>query len=79
MATISIDTDIYKSAEMYAKQNNVSIRELVESYLTKLLTSNNSARQRKELPKHIQEMCGILSDVEDKDDDRLNYLLEKYK
>jgi len=29
----AIDTDIYKGAEMHAKQNNVSIRELIESDL----------------------------------------------
>lgn len=29
------------------------------------------------LPSHLQKMCGILSGVEDKEDERLNYILSK--
>ena len=29
------------------------------------------------LPSHLQKMCGILAGVEDKEDERLNYILSK--
>ena len=36
-------------------------------------------RTKYELPEHLKKMRGILAGVEDKDDERLQYLLEKYK
>lgn len=33
MKTISIDNDIYKGAEMYAKLHNISVERLVEKFL----------------------------------------------
>lgn len=36
-------------------------------------------RTKYELPEHLRKMCGILASVEDSSDERLNYLLEKYK
>lgn len=33
MKTISIDSDIYKGAEMYAKLHNISVERLVENFL----------------------------------------------
>lgn len=29
------------------------------------------------LPSHLQKMCGILSGIEDREDERLNYILSK--
>lgn len=39
MTTISIDSNIYKGVESYARQNNISIRELAENSLRKFIVS----------------------------------------
>lgn len=35
MHTITIDTHLYKEAEKYAKKHNISVRELVERFLSR--------------------------------------------
>lgn len=78
MNAITINTEIYKGIEIYAKKHNVSINQLVEDYLKRLL-ANSAAQTKKDLPDSLKKMRGVLADVADKDDDKLNYLLEKYK
>lgn len=41
MNTITINPVLYHGAERYAKEHNVSIRELVENFISKLITVRN--------------------------------------
>ena len=42
MNTITIDSNIYQGAEMYAKLHNVSLRQMVEAYLAKFQVTVSS-------------------------------------
>lgn len=88
MATISIDNNLYKGAEIYARQNNISIRELVESSLRKLISSEKKStyiRPVNELHPSVRALIGLgrkAGDSEIKDvnarDIKEEYLKEKY-
>lgn len=56
--------------------HHMSVVELVESYLRRL-QCGDTAQKEHELPSRLKRLCGILSDVRDDEDDRLNYLLNK--
>lgn len=79
MNTIIIDSNIYRGAETYAKRHNISVRQLVENCLQKILSPKVSSKPSLKLPPHLEELGGCLSGVEDENDEKLNYLLEKYK
>ena len=84
MNEISLDAYTYREAEAYAKLNNIDVTEVVKTsvmnFLGKFKRSKNvAASQKYELPGHLKKMRGILAGVEDKDDERLNYLLQKYQ
>ena len=77
---LSIDSNIYKGAEMYAKLHNVSLRQLVENFLSKCLASDKNERQSSlSLPPHLERLGGCLADIDDATDDKYNYLMDKYK
>lgn len=88
MATILIDNNLYKGVEIYARQNNVSIRELVESSLRKLIVSGKEesyVRPVNELHPSVRTLIGLgrkAGDGEVKDinarDIKEEYLKEKY-
>ena len=79
-----IDNRTYREVEAFAKLHNLDIAEVVrtslQNFLQKFKVAKPQARAAKyELPEHLKKMRGILAGVEDKDDERLQYLLEKYK
>lgn len=82
MATITLDTHTYQELETFAKRNGMNVSEVVNASIHSFLDKLNSVKprtisQRYELPGHLKKMRGVLSGIEDKNDDRLNYLLEK--
>lgn len=79
MNTITIDSNIYRVAESYAKRHNISVRQLVENYLQKILSPKVSEKSSLKMPQHLEDLGGCLAGVEDEKDEKLNYLLEKYK
>lgn len=79
MSTITINSDIYQKAERYAKLNNINLSHLIEKFLMKLQTTSAKDNAALALPDHLEKLAGCLSDVSDDDDEKLNYLLEKYK
>lgn len=84
MNTIAIDNRTYREVEAFAKLHNIDIVEVVktllQSFLQKFKVAKPQTRTTKyELPEHIEKLAGCLAGVEDPSDDRLNYLLEKYK
>ena len=64
--------------------HNIDIAEVVktslQNFLQKFKVAKPQAKAAKyEQPEHIEKLAGCLAGVEDPSDDRLNYLLEKYK
>lgn len=84
MNEVLLDSYTYHQAEAFAKLNNIDIAEVVKTsvlnFLGKYKRSNDVGVTHKyELPEHLKKMRGALSGIEDKNDEKLNYLLEKYK
>lgn len=77
MNTISIDSGIYHEAELYAKQNNTSVKELVESLIKSIHIKKRVSSKKVELPPSWENLCGILEGVSDDKDERFNYILNK--
>lgn len=81
MNTITIDSNIYNDAEAYAQKHNTSVKDMVEHFLANFLAIKGKKNKKMEVPPNIARWAGILKGVEEKrgEDDRLDYLLEKYK
>lgn len=45
MSTITIDTNIYKDAEIYARHHNVSVKDLVEKYFKSLISARRNVTE----------------------------------
>lgn len=76
---IVIDTSQYPGAARYAKLHNITFKQLVESLLQKFQTTPATKEDDAlRLPPHLERLGGLLAGVSDPDDERLNYLLEKY-
>lgn len=86
MNTIVIDTNIYKSAEIYAKMHNISIKELVEKAIQNVVGQRDSSfklKKENELSPEIRSLIGIAQPSKDITDingreARSEYLSEKY-
>ena len=74
MNTIAISSESYNNALLYAKSQNITVDEIVENYLKTLVIIRPTKR---ELPDSFRRLKGILADVNDPDDERLNYILSK--
>ena len=70
MSTITIDVNQYPEAAMYAKLHNISFKQLVENLLMKFQTPTVAENQ---------PLGGCLKGVESSEDEKFNYLMEKYK
>ena len=68
-----------QKAERYAKLNNINLSHLIEKFLMKLQTPSAKDNAALTLPDHLKKLAGCLSDVSDDNDEKLSYLLEKYK
>ena len=84
MNTITIDSNTYSEVENFAKLNNTTVADVVKAsiqgFLKKFSRSEAVSQTIKyELPDHLKKMRGILAGVEDENDERLNYILEKHK
>jgi antitoxin component of RelBE/YafQ-DinJ toxin-antitoxin module len=76
--TLSVDDNIINSAKLYAQKNNVSISQLVQTFL-KLITK--SEKHKKKYPPITSELLGILRSSKKNNikKDYADYLSEKYK
>lgn len=84
MNTITIDSNTYSEVENFAKLNNTTVADVVKASIQgflKQFSRSEAVSQTKqyELPDHLKKMRGILAGVEDENDERLNYILEKHK
>ena len=81
-SNIVIDIKQYPGAAMYAKMHNISFKTLFpyRRFLKKFQdTEHVHPESALQLPPHLEKLGGCLAGVEDSEDDKLNYLLEKYK
>lgn len=67
--TITIDSNLYKGAFLYAEKHNLSIQEMVSQYLSTFKVEDVKRTEgRKELPLGVKKLRGALKNVADKDD-----------
>lgn len=86
MNTISIDPNLYKGAELYAKVHNISIKSLVEKALLNILGQENSSFELKkeaDLSPEVKSLIGIIKPSSQEEDingrdARMEHLNEKY-
>lgn len=82
MNTISINTQLYNFAESYALENNISVSQLIENFLSGLLKKSEKKSKKKtkkgyvmkevsELSPIVRQLAGIAKS-EDNDSEDLN-------
>ncbi len=84
MNTIAIDTNTYREVETFAKLNHIDVAEVVKTSIRSFLKKNQGTKvksqvQKLDLPAHLDMLGGCLAGVANESDEKLNYLLEKYK
>lgn len=82
MNTIIIDSNTYRDIETFARVNNIDVADVVRKsfhlFVEKVRFVKPQAKTtQNELPPHLKKMRGILSGVEDSNDERLTYILSK--
>ena len=77
---IEINISQYPGVAMNAKLHNISFKQLVDILLKKFQSSEGMIDYSSlQLPSRLEKLGECLADVEDSDDEKLNYLLERYK
>lgn len=88
--TLKISDSVLKKAISYASRKGVDLSTVVEDFLSNLASDvsvqakdeKSTKKSRSVLPKHLKEIEGSLSQINEMDlpeDARLSYLLKKYK
>lgn len=86
MNTITIDDNIYRGAELYAKLHNISITKLVEKAILNIVSQKEKPfelKKEEELSPEIRSLIGVVKSPSQIDDlngrnARMEYLKEKY-
>ena len=68
--TLSLDDQVIKKAKRYAKIHNISVSQMVENYLGKVVNE-----EKPKLTGVVAELAGIIPDSEF---DKTDYLERKY-
>ena len=85
MDSITIDPTVYRQAEEYAREHNLSVRELVERSLATVFGKKDGyvLKSEEELSPSIRSLIGIAAGTDASDingrDAREEYLQEKYE
>lgn len=87
MNTISIDSKVYKGAEICARLHNTNVKEFIEKAIIAAVGNNNqkagakTIKAESELSPQVRSLIGIARDVKAGDingrDERLEFLMEK--
>lgn len=88
--TLKISDSVLKKAISYASRRGVDLSTVVEDFLSQLASDVNMQKMEEKvtnkgksvLPKHLKEIEGALSkinEIDSSEDARLSYLLKKYK
>lgn len=75
--TLNLNQNIIEKAKTYAKENNISLSKLVESYLNVLTKEKHNQPEITPLVKSLSGVIELPSDYNEKDSYR-DYLSEKY-
>lgn len=86
MNTITIDDNVYRGAELYAKLHNISITKLVEKAIMNLVSQKEKSfelKKEEELSPEVRSLIGIVKTPSSTEDlngriARMEYLKEKY-
>lgn len=86
MTSISIDTNIYNEAKLYAEEHNISVRHLFETYVLSLIKKRQVKDSDKQalsrFSPELRKYIGIAKDAGNSDvneaDARWEYLKEKH-
>ena len=74
--TLNIDKGVIDQAKSYAKDNNVSLSKLIESYLNSLTTKSE---KKSKISPLVKSLTGVIpSENYDDKKDYKDYLSEKY-
>ncbi|WP_224484701.1 DUF6364 family protein [Robertkochia aurantiaca] len=76
--TLSLDKSIIERAKSYAKENNISLSKLIESYLSSLTKPSSKKEEISPLVKSLSGVINLDQDF-DEQNDYTDYLIEKYK
>ncbi|MEX0811323.1 MAG: DUF6364 family protein [Chitinophagales bacterium] len=76
--TLNVDKAIIEKAKQYAKEKNVSLSRLIETYLAAITTKN---KDDMEITPLVKELSGVIDTNKDFDHKKAytDYLIEKYK
>lgn len=74
--TLNLDESVINQAKIYAKENSISLSNLIENYLGSLTSKN---QKKSKISPLVESLTGVIDDknVEDKKDYK-DYLSEKY-
>ena len=74
--TLNLDKSIIEDAKFYAKENEISLSKLIESYLNSLTISSST---RKKISPLVKSLTGVIpNDIIDERKDYKDYLTKKY-
>lgn len=82
METITIDVGHHRAALRYAQRHKTSVQEMVDKYLDTFVEEDPLEKTLSKLPPQVRSLCGIaagLDSYRDPEDERFNYLMDKYK
>lgn len=76
--TLSLNQNVIERAKEYARNNNISLSKLIESYLSVL---TNKKKEMPEITPLVKSISGVIDLPEDYDfkEDYTDYLIKKYQ
>ncbi len=74
--TLKLDNSIIEQAKKYAKENNISLSKLIETYLLAVTTKKKKSIKISPL---VQSLTGVVTLKEDDEKGYTDFLSEKYK
>jgi hypothetical protein len=76
--TLSLNKSVIEEAKLFAKSNGTSLSRLIESYLSRI---SSSEKKKDEITPLVKSLSGVIElDTEANiKDDYTDYLIEKYK
>ena len=87
MNTISIDSNVYKGAEIYARLHNTNVKDFIENAIIAAVGKNAqkavrcTMKSEDELSPQVRSLIGIANTADTDDingcDERMKYLMEK--
>jgi len=79
--TIQLDDNLIHAAEMYAREENVSLSKMIESYLRLIVFEKKTNKTDDEITSLVKSLSGVIEVPQDYDykTEYGNYLIQKYK